>query len=351
MTTTGANIPAEHEIVAINGGLIAGMLSCSDIDLALKNRDDAFRLIGKNNDLHENDKKELKTLLERLYDSALCHFEAGLAENPIYHHTQVLYNMSRLTLGKKCRFSYEELRNLLVLALLHDIGNAICKNPKVTNTKVKDAFTEADAKKCNKLFEEAIRLARKGREFRLEHMDKGPKLIRKVARECVKDGLLEEEDLHLVCRAVVIHDYPSIEQNLNILRERSVAKEAYIAPGTFNRLRNVVAKYRKGAFLLPFDDPAIGRLVAFLREADRLFMLSVQCIIKKDLKGKKIDADTVANRGRKNIDRHKEEYELYKEADKDDGKFRNESLYRSCIGGIIFGEARRKYGYEENTKA
>ncbi|MFX0204001.1 MAG: hypothetical protein ACFFCW_48505, partial [Candidatus Hodarchaeota archaeon] len=196
---------------------------------------------------------------------------------------------------------------------------------------------------------------RKGREFRLEHMDKGPELIRRVTDEYIKDGLLEEEDLHLVCRAVVIHDYPSIEQNLNILRELSIrernkTKDAYITKGTLDRLTEVAARYEEVSFLLPFDDPAIGRLITFLREADRLFMISVQGVIK-DLKENKeidtIDTKAVIERARKNIKSHESEYELYSQAGKDDGKFKddgnikNKSLYRTDTGyNTIFDEAK-----------
>ncbi|MFX0204000.1 MAG: hypothetical protein ACFFCW_48500, partial [Candidatus Hodarchaeota archaeon] len=146
-------IPAEHKIKTIDDGLIIKILSCSDKILALKNLEDTFRLIDKYSVLKKNEKEKLKDLLKNLYTEALPDFKKGDDHNPIYHHTQVLYNMMRLILGEKC--SYRESQNLLVLALLHDIGNAICTHDKVTNTMVKDAFAEADAKKSNKLFEEA----------------------------------------------------------------------------------------------------------------------------------------------------------------------------------------------------
>lgn len=339
------NIPAERNIAAkdIDEDLINRIRAyhdprdpCKQADLAKINLRHAFELIEAEDDkkLDDNKKQELKSLLKKLYCKALCYFkkDKAIKANPVYHHTQVLYNMVRLALGEEC--GYEELKNLLVLALLHDIGNAFCRYEKVNTDKIVDAFkianTAENEEERKRLKEEAIELARKGIAFRLEHMDKGSELIKKVIGECkcVENGLLEEYDIHLICRAVVIHDYPSIEESLRELRENEIK-----------------VRYDRGAFLLPFNDPAIGRLVAFLREADRLFMLSLQGVIK-GLKGKEVDAGAVAEYGRGNINRHKAEYRLYSVANKDDGRFiKNESLYTSYTAYTIFDEAKRKYKY------
>ena len=307
MTATGSLsnsrrvIPAEHNITKISKRLLDKIYLCPDEELALKNLEHTFEIIDGYDGLVDDEKKEIMTLLKRLYYGALPYFRAGNAENPIYHHTQVLYNMARLVPGEEC--SYEKLKNLLVLALLHDIGNAICTHKKVTTDDIKDAFKKADLArsktKKTELTEKAIDLAREARAFRLEHMDKGPEWIRRITEKYVEEGLLEEEGLHLICRAVAIHDYPSIEKNLYMLRERGIP-----------------VKHEKGVFLLPFNDPAIGRLVTLLREADRLFMVSVQGVIK-NLKDKKIEVITknVLERGKSNIRNHKGEYNLYKEAD------------------------------------
>ncbi|MBU2436350.1 MAG: hypothetical protein KKE55_01435, partial [Candidatus Omnitrophica bacterium] len=334
----------EKDIGEITNKLIKQFSVLSDEELAEKNLKDTFKFIDEYAVLEQEQKDDLVNLLEGLSKQAMKYFEDD-NENPIYHHTQVLYNMVRLALGEldfDSDSAYTELKNLLLLALLHDVGNSKCEHTKVVNKEIIDALEsakkESSRKKKSELIQEAATLAKEGMAFRLEHMDKAPPLIFELTAPYIKEGIIGEEDLHFITRAVVIHDYPSIEKNLDELREADVS-----------------VKYERGTFLFPFNDPAIGRLITFLREADRLFMLSVQGVIKdvksynkrlrrKGKKEKPINSITIIERANKNIKSHKKEYELYQKTGKDDNRFiRNESLYRTKTGYDIFKRAEERF--------
>jgi HD-GYP domain-containing protein (c-di-GMP phosphodiesterase class II) len=154
------DIPAEHNITEINDGLIERILSYSDEELACKNLEDSLNLIERDSSLCEEEKEELKTFLWYLYKKAMPYFTKRAEANPAYHHTQVLYNMVRLALREKC--NYKELRNLLILALLHDIGDAVCTHTRVVGSRIVGAFerakSEKDEGKKAKLTEEATKL-------------------------------------------------------------------------------------------------------------------------------------------------------------------------------------------------
>lgn len=302
--------------------------------LAGKNLEIALNLINESDGLKDWQKEELKTILTDLFLEVLPYFRSGTEANPIYHHTQVLNNMVQIGLGEK--LPYEELRNALILALLHDIGNAISESPKVTNSEIEDVLDpdkpediKRDIAQKFKLehikdnVELAKRLAEMAIEFRLEHMDKGPELARKVLQPYLDAKTLSGDDLNLICEAIKIHDYPTVEKTLKFLREKGIS-----------------VNYPKGHFLLPFDDSPFGRLITFLREADRLFMVSYQGVVK-DLDDKKeITADDIRSKLESNMKSHRDEYRLYKDANRDVGRFIQETLYRTATGYSIFINAK-----------
>lgn len=248
---------------------------------------------------------ELRSVLTSLFREALPCFVEGARGNPVHHNTQVLDNMIQIGLGEG--IGYRELKISAVAGLLHDIGNATSERGKVKTDQVEDAWKAGDVAGARQLAADAI-------AFRLEHMDNGPELIRQVA------GALGHDDLHFICRAVLVHDYPSIEEILSDLRNEIGVETAY-APGDF---------------LLPLDGTVFGRLIERLREADRLFMVTEQGVLK-DLRddGEEATAENVLRKLRSNARRHEKEFVLYECVGRGEG-FRGGTLYRTATGYSMY---------------
>ena len=109
--------------------------------MAQKNLDETIAFL-KGSYLNESEKEEISAVLRTMYAKAMPYFEKGKEENPVYHHTQVLYNMALLAVGEHC--SYSVIKNLLALALLHDAGSGLCRCAKVVNETIVKAFEKAE---------------------------------------------------------------------------------------------------------------------------------------------------------------------------------------------------------------
>jgi len=259
--------------------------------------------------------REITDILPSVFWAALPHFVEGREQNPIYHNTQVLDNMVRIGLGEHP--PYREFKNAVLLALVHDIGNAVSRRPKFKTDEVVAAFQRGT--------QEGIDTALKAVAFRLEHMDNGPELARDVLSSLVRQGKLRDDDVHLIGRAITVHDYPSVETVLKGLADKTQTSFGYVP----------------GDFLLAFDNSPFGRLIMWLREADRLFMLSEQGVIKDVRDGLDGDdeptAEALLAKLQSNANKHAEEFDLYKLAGRADG-FREETLYRTQTGHGLFAK-------------
>ena len=160
-----------------------GRLMNDDETLAYENLQAAFHKLRTTDALSNGQKDQLEGSLEALFWRALPYFRMRPDVNPVQHHTQVLDNMVGITLGELPDGSDSRmLLSAYVLGLLHDIGNGICESQKITTDKT-DAITD-QARECpdpahrKTLEREAVRIALQAVAFRLEHMDKGPALIR-----------------------------------------------------------------------------------------------------------------------------------------------------------------------------
>lgn len=164
---------------------------------------------------------------------------------------------------------YEEFKRALVLALLHDIGNALAEKHKIKSSEIKEARDIGDMKKTMELAKGSI-------DFRVEHMEKGPSLVREITGQYVEKGLLSKSDVDLICLAVEKHDNPSIEKVSEDLRKDPDG--------------SIDLGYKQGQFLLSLDGSLLSRLILLLREADRFFMVTYQGVLKdvmEDVKGNK----------------------------------------------------------------
>jgi len=284
----------------------------AELKLSLENLDEAIKKINTSikNCFTEKEVEQFKSMLIASFWNALPYFHEGSSLNPIYHNTQVLDNMVQIGLGEQ--LNYREFKISVITALLHDIGNAISLRPKVKTDQVKEAVKENTPERAKELAYQAI-------EFRLEHMDNGPALLAKVTAPMIEDGTLGRDELHLICRAVLIHDYPSIEEVLTDLRNL-----------------NIDTPHQPGDFLLPFDTTVFGRLIERLREADRLFMVTEQGV-EKDLRdgNKDINKNNLRAKLISNADKHRREFRLYEKVRKIDG-FQDNTLYRTKTGYDLY---------------
>ncbi len=258
---------------------------------------------------------DVTNTLQAVFGAATPHFIAGRSHNPISHHTQVLDNMVRICLGQHP--TYRQFKSAAAAALLHDIGNAACRRTKIKTDQVLDAFRN-NPQKGAAAASEAI-------SFRLEHMDLGPELARSVLEPYTGDEEFSDADVHFICRAITVHDYPSIAMLLKYLGDNT----------------EIALGYEPEDFLLTFDSSPFGRLIQQLREADRLFMLTEQGVIK-DLRdaNAELTGDNVLARLEASAGKHIEEFELYKNASRADG-FLHGTLYRTHVGYEMFVELRQ----------
>lgn len=293
-------------------------------ELAQINLNHAIQRIMEHSTFLQREKDQLENLIRSLYTSAMPDFDLGAKHNPVFHHTQVLDNM--VTIGIFEQLSYTEFKRAAVLALLHDIGNAVSKRKKVKNSEITEnvkRLHEARDRKENveALVSQLTEQARDAIAFRLEHMDHGPLRIERIRESLLAAGMLDE-DIHYICRAVLVHDYPSIEQTLFELRREGIYTE-----------------HLPGQFLLRFDATPVGLLLTLLREADRMFMVTKQGVVKDLLDTMVIGDITPTEFNTKlagNSKRHREEFRLYRAASLDDWRFVNFTLYRTKSGYELF---------------
>ena len=270
-----------------------------ELSLANENFDSALSRISKAKGLIDDQKNELKHMLTTLFERTLPYFTKGVVSNPLYHNTQVLDNMVQIGLGENLPF--RELKNALIVALLHDIGNAISEAVKVTKEQIKAAKNAGDeqgAAHLKKLYE----------DFRSEHMARGPELVREVLKELTESKVVLEEDVSLICEAVKIHDNPSI------------------------------------GLPFEFDNSPRAKMITVLREADRLFMVSYQGVVKDLMSDNKdINPENIKTKLASNMKKHTEEYKLY--VDKGSPYvvgFQHGTLYRTPTGYGIFDNASKE---------
>ncbi|MDP7286368.1 MAG: hypothetical protein QGH94_00095 [Phycisphaerae bacterium] len=289
----------------------------NDMELAVENLNSAIARIEHAGAplFSPQEIREITGMLQAVFSAARPHFISGRNRNPISHHTQVLDNMVRIGLGQ--RLEYRQFKNAALLALLHDIGNALCSRPKFKTDQVIEAFKHSAT--------EGLSTARKAIEFRLEHMNRGAELAGELLADMILQGKLSGADVDLICRAVSVHDNPSVAMVLQKLADETDDEVGY----------------EMCEFLLPFDSSPFGQLVELIREADRLYMLSEQGI-GKDLRdaNEEPTAGNVLARLESNENRHAEEFELYERAGKAEG-FRSGTLYRTAAGYEMSIEASK----------
>jgi len=290
----------------------------TDETLAKQNLKKTLDYIENHSKFNPHQIEEIKTILNTLFLKALPYFKQGVQYNPTYHHTQVLNSMVKIGMGES--LEYEEFRNATILALLHDIGNAVSKGTKISVLDIEDKIK----KTTHKGIREVLDLASKAIEFRLEHMVKAPPLVREVTQEFVAAGILEESDIELIIEVLIVHDYPTIAAYLEEIQDKGISLD----------------KHQINDFLFTFSDTPADRLKLFLHEADFLFVVSNQGVMKELIyEGKQITQENIRDKLAYNIEKAHKEYLSYDDRGRDDGGFINETLFRTEAGYEIFSNA------------
>lgn len=271
--------------------------------------------------LRANGHVDIALILEHLFNMSLLHFIEGREKNPVHHMAYVVNFMSEIMLAKDA--SEKELKRGVVAALLHDIGLARVEEGKIRKSDIESAPLE----KRPAVIDEAIR-------SRQAHMLQGAKTAKELlnAYNAWFGETFSDADIQEITRLIEIHDNPSIVE-YELLRGLSEGQ----------------IKFHGKKWLFEKDD----KLMMYLREADRLWMLSkdgIEVDLERDSEKaqkrlhEKGGDPTPANVDPKarvisNIKRHREEAELYSkllgEEIAEDYEFKDGFLYRTNISREI----------------
>jgi len=242
--------------------------------------------------LDATEKERLIGFLKHLSQKALPLFVAGMHSNPIHHNVQTVENML-LILSHDDSYDYANVKNGLILALLHDVGNGFVdlSLKKVKSSDIKDRQAEfvSQNKPQLEIDEEIEKLIDQATGYRETHMKEGAEIARKLLEEANRSkAILLPTEIEEIVDCIKIHDNPSIAEYYSVLG-RQFGKN----------------------LLIPLNND----LAYALREADRLWMVSKEGL-EKDLfddlrKGKKPDA---FGKLRHNVKRFKNEFRLYETA-------------------------------------
>lgn len=275
------NIKQEH----------GGLYSFKQFVLTYKILDRVLKIIETSH-YSQSQKDELRTMISYFFYAALPEFIDGRKGNPIHHNVQVLENMLLIVLAEKPA-GFEFLKQSVVLALLHDVGNSRTSGVKVKSSTLKelkkdvkkakdDAEKKAGEDKLQKTFIDA-------ENYRRSHMMAGAEMVRALILDYhnyVGNAIFKAEAINAICDVVKGHDNPSMA---------SYQKE-------------ILGKIMDLTLLF---DPA-NELALYLREADRVWMVSPEGV-EKDLMDEVEKAGSPAEKLAYNTDAHRSEYILYKE--------------------------------------
>ncbi|UCH97174.1 MAG: hypothetical protein JSV88_10075 [Candidatus Aminicenantes bacterium] len=254
--------------------------------------DRVFEIIT-NSKFSKFERNELKSILKYLFTVSLPYFLLGMDKNPIHHNLQVVENILYIAIGENK--SYEFVKNAVILALLHDIGNGLVdpnlKKIKSSDIKNRIQTLKTERKAEDEIYKETKRLIEQARNFRNAHMKEGAIIAEKLLKEHTLDkqslyGItISDENINKIKRCISIHDVPSIADYHAELGMKYGAED-----------------------LIPLNDI----LAVVLREADRLWMVSREGL-EKDLFDdlKKDKQPDPLGKLQHNVKRFKEEYNLY----------------------------------------
>lgn len=243
---------------------------------------------------------EKNPLADKLFKICDCLFEMALnekqllhedADNPIEHHTTVLTHMMEIvkTEFDEGKFTWKQVEEAAALAILHDI----CPVRKITKDMIKSAPPEM-REELQKQRELSVPLHMSG------SAEMANELLLALNQE-FNEIVFSQEEIKFICDIIAIHDNPKLKIKI----------------------------------------PKDNAMAVILRESDRLWMVTLLGV-RADLERKKPenpginpdDPKTQVEMVKNNIQRFKEERELY---DDDDGLFwDNRFFFHNRAAGEIF---------------
>lgn len=281
-----------------------------------------FDIISKS--YFSNDEKEqLKEILEHLFIAALPYFIQGMDKNPVHHNVQTVENILLITIREHEHYKFI-IKNAVILALFHDIGNGFV-DPSLKKIKSSDIINHIQKLKAEqqpeiKIKREIKRIIRQAKDFRNAHMKEGAKiakiLLKQYISENKKKAIISLKDINKIVQCILIHDLPST---------------------TWYNAR--LGMDYKAHDLLPFTN----KLVVVLREADRLWMVSDDGLKKDlfdDIKKETESVPDPLEKLKHNIKRFKDEYNLYIPVYKNNPetlrRFKGNTLFQTESGFQLF---------------
>jgi transketolase len=296
-------------------GLLKGDVK-AQTELAKANLVIALKAIDATGQFSPAQKEELAGILNKLFAAALPDFEKGAKEIPVYYHTQALANMVEICLYEG--LTYEEFRNAAILALLHERGSAfVTVAPEALIKKAAAALKSGKQEEIKRLFHEIM-------ECRvIKHMVVGSSLAGETMKPFVEKGLIKAADADLICQAIKVHANPAIEKAMEVWRDGGAE---------FDEPR--------GHYLFKFDDSPLSRLLTFLREANRLYILTPQGAMDNLIAhNKEVSGAALLDQLESCLKSCRNEYGLYVKAGMDDKKFKHNTLFRTDNGYFMFNKA------------
>jgi len=273
--------------------------------------------------LREYGHEKSAKILEDLFPIVLPDLIEGHQISPVHHPAHVVSLMSEILLGEKA--TEDEVKLGVVTALLHDVALGRAGEGKIRKADIDAAFQESIQKGEEKV-EEGVRSRRR-------HMELGAEIADRVLHAynaCFGDAFSDKE-MAEIRRLIGIHDNPSVQEY---------------------ELRR---KTQSGAVWVFFPE---DRLAMFLREADRLWMLTEEGIktdLERDCKAARekvrkngADPDQAAVDPKKrvddNIQRHRDEAVIYQKTLPGwlfvRYGFKDGALYRTGTGYSVFGRSQ-----------
>ncbi|MBF0479240.1 MAG: FAD-dependent oxidoreductase [Candidatus Omnitrophica bacterium] len=274
------------------------------------------------------EKNQLINTIQKLREISSVDFEKSKKDNPLHHSFIVLDIVLQIAFGKK--LFYPEIKKLAALAILHDLGYGALEESKgrISSGKIKQMIKDYELQKdslSKELREEkvaAIKKAIQGAiDARNEHMEKGVFIAQILLEKFNKedsdpDDKFSPEDIKEICALVGMHDNPGIAKTYE-----TEEYKPYIS-GSADKL--LIGKDKQ--------------LALIFREADRLWMLSYEGLIK-DLMDSLLKGDnplSVEKQLVNNIAVFSDERKSYDATGKDYGNFKGDTFIRTDTGYKIY---------------
>jgi len=293
--------------------------------------------------LTEREKQQVKNTIEELYRISREDFEKSRKDNPLHHSFIVLDIVLKIAFGQK--LEYQDIRKLVVLSILHDLGYGAIEKGKgrITAGKIKKEMIapyedkkstltkdqqDVEEAKITKAIQDSI-------NARKEHMKAGAPIAKRLLNELnswlPKNDQFSVSDINKIIELVGMHDNPGIAKTYE-------TKE--------------FKPYIQGS-AQEFLIGKLDNLALIFREADRLWMLSYEGLVKDLMDRLIVYVKTNENKDKplsveeqlaNNIAVFRDERRSYDVAGRNYDTFYGDTFIRTKTGFEIYQEYCRAWG-------